>query len=333
MSRSAIPFFGYVTLTLAIAGACSAPPPEIPEPEQPPNQGGTGSSGGSSGNGGTTGGVGGATGGVGGATGGVGGATGGAGGALAGAGGSVAGKGGVAGTPATGGNAGTPPGVGGSAGTPAAGGVGGATTAGTGGASAGTAGAGEVPCEASMVVGSDGFVRAPGASGCWHGYASAGKGAMDMESSIMPTSFAMCGMSCMLRISGELGSATSTNNYTGVVFVGFNVNEATGGGAKGTVTPMGSGLVVTYTNTSASPTVRIQISSGSGEATRWCATLTASPATIPYGMFNTKCWNTAETGAAAYTKAPIDTVQLVLPGADMAGTAPFDVTLVSVKDT
>ena len=182
-----------------------------------------------------------------------------------------------------------------------------------------------------MVVGSDGFVRAPGASGCWHGYASAGKGAMDMESSISPTSFAMCGMNCMLRVSGMLGTATMENNYTGVVFLGFNINEATGGGTKGTFTPAGSGLVVTYTNTGASPTVRVQISSGSSDATRWCATLTTSPATIPYTMFNTKCWNTAETGAAAYAKTPIDTVQLVLPGADTASA--FDITLVSVKDT
>jgi hypothetical protein len=50
--------------------------------------------------------------------------------------------------------------------------------------------------------------------------------------------------------------------------------------------------------------------------------------TIPYEMFNTACWDSSGT---AYAKTPIDTVQIVLPGAEMA--APFDITLVSIKDT
>ena len=65
-----------------------------------------------------------------------------------------------------------------------------------------------------------------------------------------------------------------------------------------------------------------------GGATRWCATLTASPATIPYTMFNTTCWEPAS--GTAYAKQPIEAVQLVAPG-DMAA-APLDMTLVSVKE-
>jgi hypothetical protein len=133
----------------------------------------------------------------------------------------------------------------------------------------------------------------------------------------------------MLRFSGTLGAANAANDYSGVVFLGFNVNQAAGAAAKGTVIPTGTGLTVTFTNTGASPTVRAQISSGIAEATRWCATAT-SGAPIPYAMFNTKCWDTTADGAAPYAMQPIDTVQLVLPGGEAA--APFDITLVSVTD-
>jgi hypothetical protein len=133
----------------------------------------------------------------------------------------------------------------------------------------------------------------------------------------------------MLRFSGTLGAANEANMYSGVVFLGFNVNQAAGAAAKGTVTPTGTGLTVTFTNTGASPVVRAQISSGSSDATRWCATAT-SGTPIPYAMFNTKCWDTAAVGAAAYAMQPIDTVQLVLPGGE--ADAPFDITLVSVTD-
>jgi hypothetical protein len=70
--------------------------------------------------------------------------------------------------------------------------------------------------------------------------------------------------------------------------------------------------------------VRAQIQAG---ATRWCATLTASPATIPYTMFNTACWDGSGT---AYAKQPIEAFLLVAPGGEAA--TPVDMTLVSVKD-
>jgi hypothetical protein len=252
-----------------------------------------------------------------GGTGGKGG-TGGTGGAMGGSGGAMAGSG-----AATAGSGGSGAGVGGAA-------TGGAAGASAGAAGSGTGGGNAVTCDATFAVGSDGFVRAPGVAGdCWHGYASSGKGAMDMASVIMPTTYAACGAGCMLRLSGTLGAANADNDYTGVVFFGFNVNQATGSNAKGTVTPKGTGLTATFTNTGASPIVRVQISAGTAETTRWCANATSGVA-IPYTMFNTKCWDTTVAGAAAYAMQPIDTVQIVLPGGE--ADAPFDITLMSVKD-
>jgi hypothetical protein len=320
MQRSAIAFTGYVSLVVALMGACGPEPVDVPDPETPPGTGGSGGAGGSGGSGGSGGFTGGTGGSFTGGTGGVGGAASGGKGGASGA----SGKGGVGG--AAGSTGGALSGAGG-----AVGGAGGATS-GAGGAAAGTAGSGAaggpaISCDTTFAVGADGFVRAPTAGGgCWHGYASAGKGDMDTTSVIMPTSFAACGAGCMLRLSGTLGAATEANMYSGVVFFGFNVNQAAGSAAKTTVTPTGTGLTATFTNTGASPIVRVQISAG---ATRWCANATSGTA-IPYAMFNTKCWAPTEDGAVAYAMQPIDTVQIVLPGGE--ADAPFDITLVSIKD-
>jgi hypothetical protein len=319
MQRSAIAFTGYLSLVVALMGACGPEPLEVPDPVTPPNTGGAGGAGGSGGTGGTggslTGGTGGSfTGGTGG-VGGAGGAVGGAGGAKGGTGGATAGIGG-----ATSGTGGAVAGTGGAA-AGAGGSVGGAAGAGAG--TAGTAGAAPVPCDAAFAVGADGFVRAPAAGGaCWHGYASAGGDATSMA---MPTSFAACGAGCMLRFSGTVGASVAPD-YLGVVYMGFNLKQTTGTTAKGTVTPTGTGLAVQYTNTGASTIVRVQLSAG---AVRWCAPLTSASTTIPYAMFNTECWEGGM--GTAYAKEPIDTVQLIIPGG--AADAAFDVTLVSVKDT
>jgi hypothetical protein len=171
-------------------------------------------------------------------------------------------------------------------------------------------------------VGADGFVRAPGVSGCWHGYPYAGG---DTGSVVMPTTFAMCGAGCMLRLSGTLGPATAANNYSGVVYIGFNLNQAMGTTTPGTVTPTGTSLQVTYTKVSGPSIVRVQIQRG---ATRWCAELAGSPVNIPYASFNTACWDMSGT---AYSKQPIEAIQLVVPGG--AAAVPIDLTLVSVKDS
>lgn len=206
------------------------------------------------------------------------------------------------------------------AGTTAAG----TTAAGT--SAAGTSAAGAtasegVTCDAAFAVGTDGFVRAPGTSGCWHGYAYASG---DSGSTVTPESFETCGSGCTLHVTGTVGAANADNNYAGYVVVGFNISQASGGGTVETTTPSGSSLTMTFTKVSG-PDLRVQLQSGS---TTWCASVTSSPATVAYTDFNTECW---EGGAGtAYAMQPIDAVQLSLPGAETA--TPFDVTLVSAAD-
>ena len=120
----------------------------------------------------------------------------------------------------------------------------------------------------------------------------------------------------------ELGRGSA-----GVVYLGFNVNQPAGSSTFTTLAPAGTSLVVTYTKVSGPATIRVQIQAG---ANRWCANLTASPATIPYTSFNLMCWETAPPATGAYAKQPIEAVQLVAPGGEMA--QPIDMTLVSVKD-
>jgi len=208
----------------------------------------------------------------------------------------------------------------------ATGGAGGSTGGSAGDGAGGSAGAGPVTCGTSFAIAADGFVRAPAAGGaCWHGYAMTGG---DPDSVVTPTSFSNCGVGCVLRATGIVNAANDTNNYAGVVFLGFNLNQAPGTTTAGTVTPTGNGLALNFTNTGGSGTVRIQISQGTSATTRWCADLTAPPTTVPYSRFNTACWNGTGT---TYANEPIDTVQIVIPGA--AVSYPFDFTLLSVKDT
>jgi hypothetical protein len=318
MHRSNRTPFSLLTLGIAVAIACGPQPIDVPEDnDDDDDKGGTGAMGfggsvggsvpygGTSGYGGVT-----PTGGFGATT-----PTGGFSGTAPT--GGFSGAVGTGGFPTGGASTGGALPTGGVAGTPA-GGASGAATGGAGGSA-------PVACDAAFAVAADGFVRAlAAASGCWHGYAFAGG---DTGSMVMPTSFAMCGMGCMLRASGTVGPATAANMYTGVVYLGFNINQPLGSPTPGTLAPAGTGLTVTYTKASGPATIRVQIQAGS---TRWCANLTASPMTIPYTMFNTACWDNTGT---AYAKQPIEAVQLVIPGPDAAAGVAFDMTLVSVKDT
>jgi hypothetical protein len=322
MHRSHRSLLSFVTLGVAIAIACGPKPIEVPEGEDDDDDDGGGT---------------GATTGFGGSFGGVSGAF--TGGTFT---GGTPSTGGFSGTPATGGalpTGGTPatggalptggtPATGGAlptGGTPATGGA--LPTGGTAGAGvSGAAGSGPaVTCDAMFVAGADGFVRAPGAGGCWYGYAFSGG---DTGSTLTTmTSFAMCGMPCALRVAGTLGPATAANMYIGVVYLGFNISQGLGATAGTAIVPTGTGLQVTYTKVSGPTTIRVQIQD---DTTRWCAPLTTSPATIPYTSFNTMCWETVPPATGAYAKQPIKQVQLVAPGGETA--VPIDMTLVSVKD-
>ncbi len=237
-----------------------------------------------------------------------------------------AGRGGTTGTGNTVGQAGTT-GRGGTTGTGATTGVSGTTGTGATTGVAGTTGSGGsigVTCGATFEASADGFVRAPAAGGgCWHGYSFAGG---DTGSTITPKDFSTCGMPCMLKMSGTVGPAVAPS-YAGVAYLGFNLGQDNGASTVPTVTPTGTGVTVTFTATTATLPLRAQLS-GTG-STFWCYTITgASPATIPYAMFNTACWDGSGT---AYAKQPITNFELVVPGAATA-TSGVSVTLTSVKE-
>jgi hypothetical protein len=185
-------------------------------------------------------------------------------------------------------------------------------TAGTSGGTAGTLGTGgttATACPATFQVATDGYVQAPAYGGaCWHGYAFAGG---DSMSSILPKDFSACGSPCALTMTGMLAAATAANSYAGVAYIGFNIGQLTSSTTMGTVVPGGTNLVVKFANTSTPSTLPLRVQVGNGTTT-WCYTITgASPATVPYAMMNTACWDNSGT---YYGKQAISQVQLVVPG-------------------
>jgi len=179
-------------------------------------------------------------------------------------------------------------------------------------------------CSATFEVAADGFVRAPAAGGaCWRGYAFIGG---DAGSTITPRDFSACGAPCTLKMQGTVGPAVAPS-YAGVAYLGFNLGQNAGSTTVPTVTPTGTGLTVTFSATTATLPLRVQLV-GTG-STFWCYTITgASPVTIPYAMFNTACWDGSGT---AYAKQPITSIELVVPGGATA-TSGVSVTLSGVRE-
>jgi hypothetical protein len=95
--------------------------------------------------------------------------------------------------------------------------------------------------------------------------------------------------------------------------------------------PTGTGMTVSFTKTGTFP-LRVQIQAvggGTDETKRWCYTVTgASPVTIPYTSFNTKCWDDSGT---AYAKQPLEAVLLLVPG-DPAAATTFEACLTGAQD-
>jgi hypothetical protein len=189
------------------------------------------------------------------------------------------------------------------------------------GASAGGSSA-AVSCDAAWAVGNDGFVKAKGTSSCWHGYAFTGKGT---KSTVMPKDFGSCGAGCKICATGTVEAADIE-----VAFVGINLNQSPGSSTTMTAKPTGTGLQVSFTKTGDFP-LRVQIQAKNAtEATRWCYTVTgASPVTIPYKSFNTKCWD--DSGDAYNGTAEIEAVLLLIPGNPDAPTE-FNACLEGAKD-
>lgn len=121
--------------------------------------------------------------------------------------------------------------------------------------------------------------------------------------------------------SGFWGRLASS--YAGV---GFSLaQDQSSGSTTARVTPTGKSLTVSFTGSTSAP-LRVQLSDGS---TNWCCNITASPVTIPYGSFNTRCFDATPDGTA-YAKQAITALQLTVPGG--AAAQPYNISLTSVTE-
>ena len=129
-------------------------------------------------------------------------------------------------------------------------------------------------------------------------------------------------------MTGMVGPATAANSYAGTAYLGFSIGQSASG-TPTPVTPTGTGITVAFKNTSNSTLpLRVQLNADSTGTTFWCFTITgASPAMVPYSSFNSMCWDNTGT---TYAKAPIQAIELSIPGAATA--EPVNVTLTSVTE-
>jgi len=229
--------------------------------------------------------------------------------------GNTAGQAGVSGTGNTAGQAGVS-GTGNTAGQAGVSGTGNTTgQAGVSGA-AGSTGA----CPPTFSVSTNGFVQMPAKGACWSGYPYTYQDAFGTM--VMPVPMAAWTTST-LKMTGTLAAVSGTNySYAGM---GFSVGQ-TASGSPALVTPQGSGLTVTFSNsTTGAGGLRAQLTNGT---TTWCKDITTSPAVIAYTDLKVACYNGATAGAA-YAKEPIKGFELNLPGGTAAGTINLTITSIT----
>ena len=194
---------------------------------------------------------------------------------------------------------------------------------GSGGGGSGQGGASGGPpttCDVTWAVGNDGYVRSPSVSGCWHGYAYT---YADNLSTVTPSTYETCGAACVLCASGTIGKADYSSASLGV-----NVNQTVQGVVE-TAVPTGNTLIVNFTKTGSFP-LRVQLN-GAKVTDRWCAEITATtgPVAIPWGSFNTRCWEPV--AGTPYTRQHLSAVELLVPGT-ASGTTSFAMCLAGARD-
>ncbi|MBN2802414.1 MAG: hypothetical protein JXR91_04925 [Deltaproteobacteria bacterium] len=158
-------------------------------------------------------------------------------------------------------------------------------------------------------------------AGDWSGYAWTGTETPSLGSTITPADYSLyTGDETALCASG---SVAKDAGYGGTAMIGFNLNQAEGATAIGTVTPAKSGVYVDVTNkTAAALRVQIQASDGGTNAAhRWCANITNGTQTIPYTSFNTECW--VGGNGKAYDNTPLAAAMIIVPGSNSAA-IPFN---------
>jgi hypothetical protein len=238
---------------------------------------------------------------------------------------------GSAGTTGAGNTVGTA-GRGGTTGTGNTVGTAGTTGAGNTVGTAGTTGSGGSTgvCPPSFEATTGGLVQMPASGGgCWRGYAFTFTETPNCGSTITPKDFSTCSTTCALMASGMVASATATNSYCGVVGLGFSINQPPGTSTPATLAPTGNGIKVAFSETATALKFRVQLRDDS-TSTGYCYEVTGtSPVMIPYGMFNTKCYDSPPDGVA-YAKTPFTSVQILIAGG--AAATAFNMTLTSVSE-
>ncbi len=186
------------------------------------------------------------------------------------------------------------------------------------------------PCGASFAVEPGGWVTAPGASGCWRGYAYV----VQEGASISPADFMDCGMSGMPCRLCMTGTVTHDAEFLSYAIVGVNLNQTRGGDGLAPVLPQGNSLRISFTNTAGSP-LRVQLegpNSETNENARWCYDIgigMMSPQTIPYSAFRLRCW---EPGSAmGYGGQGLRAISITVPGHDVNDIA-VDACLTGIED-
>jgi hypothetical protein len=167
-----------------------------------------------------------------------------------------------------------------------------------------------------------------GMGGTWKGYVYTGT--FGTTATISPTcgTGGACFMSAGAAVCAS-GTVAADTTYNSGALLGWNINQAMStSSASTTVAPVattGTGLTISFTGTTTN--VRVQITDGT---TNWCANATGTMMTIPWTMFNTKCWDPSS-GMAYTAGTPITAVQLVMP-ADSMMARPFNWCLVSISE-
>lgn len=212
-------------------------------------------------------------------------------------------------------------------GTPGTGGAGGQGTGGAGGQ--GTGGsppvceepighAGSVPGTFLWSVEEHGFITA-----CdWQGYAwTAIDSGVDggTPSLICPAEFSSLQEDDRLCAEGVVGAR---DDWGGFAIVGFNLGQEVEDEAVASITPTGEGIQVAVSNYAGSALrVQIQGPNGGDDANdRWCAALPDGESFVPWGAFNTQCWDDS---GEFYQGEPLQNVLVLVPGSNTEDT-PYD---------
>ena len=112
--------------------------------------------------------------------------------------------------------------------------------------------------------------------------------------------------------------------------LGVNLNQAQAVGSEAlTVTPGGVGVNVNVLNSGGSP-LRLQIQGPTGAFNandRWCANIIGPVQFIPWGSFNTQCWDNS---GLPYANQPLTSAAVIVPGNNFA--TPFDFCLQALQE-